>query len=317
MQRFSLLSAYNLLYSQVMLQSFDPNRKDFEPYGLSVTRWQPTAMNRTDRHNEIELNFILTEPVTFQIGGRRVLVQPGGFNVFWAAVPHQLAPPIGQDVYYVATIPLSTFLGFELPAAMVQGVLSGQVWSADIESVFPGAAARLDAWIEDINALSTLRSQATILELQSLLLRIASVIDLSVDRSETQSMQALKQADVSAVERIAAYIALHYTAPLTVDQISEGVGLASGYAMTLFRKVFGQTMMENVMDHRLAHAQRLLVSTEDQILDVAFQSGFGSLSRFNTVFKQQVKCSPRQYRKLHRDFSHEGSIAAARTQRRS
>ena len=286
-----------------MLQSFDPNRKDFEPYGLSVTRWKPTMMNRTDRHNEIELNFILTEPVTFQIGGRRVLVLPGCLNVFWAAIPHQLACPISNDVYYVATIPLSTFLRFELPAAMVQGILSGQVLSADIESVFPVAAPRLDAWIEDINVLSSLRAQATILELQSLLLRIASVTDFSVDHFETHSMQALKQPEVSAVERIAAYIALHYTEPLTVDQISEDVGLASGYAMTLFRKVFGQTMMENVMDHRLAHAQRLLVSTEDQILNIAFQSGFGSLSRFNTVFKQQFKCSPRQYRKLHRDFA--------------
>jgi len=50
---------------------FDTNRSDFEPYGLSVTRWQPTPMNRTDRHNEIELNCVLTEPVIFQIGGRR------------------------------------------------------------------------------------------------------------------------------------------------------------------------------------------------------------------------------------------------------
>jgi hypothetical protein len=39
-----------------MDQRFDTNRSDFEPYGLSVTRWQPTSMNRTDRHNEIELN---------------------------------------------------------------------------------------------------------------------------------------------------------------------------------------------------------------------------------------------------------------------
>jgi hypothetical protein len=64
-----------------MEQHFDPNRSDFEPYGLSVTRWRPTPMSRTDRHNEIELNFVLTEPVTFLIGGRRIIVSPGQLDV--------------------------------------------------------------------------------------------------------------------------------------------------------------------------------------------------------------------------------------------
>jgi len=89
-----------------MSQRFDTNRNDFEPYGLSVTRWQPTLMNRTDRHNEIELNFVLTEPVTFQIGGRRIIVPPGQLMVFRAAIPHQLVDPACKDIYYVATIPL-------------------------------------------------------------------------------------------------------------------------------------------------------------------------------------------------------------------
>ncbi|MCA9199076.1 MAG: helix-turn-helix domain-containing protein [Planctomycetales bacterium] len=260
-------------------------------------------MNRTDRHNEIELNFVLTESVTFQIGGRRVLVPPGMLNVFWAAVPHQLAPPVSKDAYYVTTIPLNTFLRFELPEAMVQAVLGGQILNAEIEAVLPAAETRLDAWISDINSAHPLRSQATILELQSLLLRIWSDAEMRVEHAATHSKRTLNQADVSAVERIAAYVALHYTEPLTIAQISDATGLASGYAMTLFRKVFGQTMMENVLDHRLAHAQRLLISTEQQILDIAFESGFGSLSRFNAVFKQHCKCSPRQYRKLHRDES--------------
>ncbi len=284
-----------------MLQRFDPNRSDFEPYGLSVTRWQPTPMNRTDRHNEIELNFVLTQPVTFQIGGRRIIVPPGRLMVFWAAIPHQLVTPIGEDVYYVATIPLSTFLRFELPERMVHATLNGHVLTADIDSVLAAAESRFVTWIGDIQSQESLRLQATILELQSLLLRIWSVAKLPDKRIETQSMKTLKQADVSAVERIAAYLALHYTQPLTVDQISNAVGLANGYAMTLFRKVFGQTMMENLLDHRLAHAQRLLISTDEQILSIAYESGFGSLSRFNTVFKQHCKCSPRQYRKLHRE----------------
>ncbi len=286
-----------------MAQRFDPNRNDFEPYGLSVTHWQPTPMNRADRHNEIELNFVLTEPVTFQIGGRRVIVPPGRLMVFWAAIPHQLVMPVSEEIYYVATIPLNMFLRFELPEAMVQAALNGHVLTANIEAVLLAAESRFDTWIADLKSKESLRRQATILELQSLMLRIWSVTNLPNERLEAPSMKSLNQSDVTAVERIAAYLALHYTEPLTVGQISDAVGLASGYAMTLFRKVFGQTMMENLLDHRLTHAQRLLISGDEQILTIAYESGFGSLSRFNTVFKQHCNCSPRQYRKLHREAS--------------
>ncbi len=34
-------------------------------------------------------------------------------------------------------------------------------------------------------------------------------------------------------------------------------------------------------------------------LNLAFSSGFGSLSRFNEVFQQSLGCTPREYRRLH------------------
>ena len=70
--------------------------------------------------------------------------------------------------------------------------------------------------------------------------------------------------------------------------------------MNLFRKAFGTTMTAFITQHRISHAQRLLVTTDDAILDVALASGFQSLSRFNEAFKAACGCSPRDYRKVHR-----------------
>lgn len=47
---------------------------------------------------------------------------------------------------------------------------------------------------------------------------------------------------------------------------------------------------------RVSHAQRLLSITDMKVIDIALDSGFGSASRFYTVFKQWVGQSPRQYR---------------------
>jgi len=286
-----------------MYQIFDPARIDFEPYGLSVTRWKPSLMNRTDRHNEIEFNFILSQPITFQVSGQRIPVSPGVMILFWAATPHRHENSNNTDFYYVVTIPLNVFLRFQIPSAMIQAILNGRVLCAKTDDVLVSSESQLNGWSNDILSHQRIRQEATLHDLQALLLRIWSVVKTELPPIRTNSVCSLNKQDVSAVERIAAYLALNYTIPLTVGQISAEVGLASGYAMTLFRKVFGQTMMENLLHHRLAHAQRLLISTNQQVLIIAYESGFGSLSRFNAVFKKICGCSPGIYRRMHRTAS--------------
>jgi AraC family transcriptional regulator, melibiose operon regulatory protein len=56
---------------------------------------------------------------------------------------------------------------------------------------------------------------------------------------------------------------------------------------------------EYATEHRLSHAQRLLVTTNEPIVNIAFSSGFGSLSRFNKAFRQSFGCTPSEYRRLH------------------
>ena len=41
---------------------------------------------------------------------------------------------------------------------------------------------------------------------------------------------------------------------------------------------------------------RLLATTRESISDIAMNSGFNSISRFNTVFKEKCGCSPREFR---------------------
>lgn len=70
--------------------------------------------------------------------------------------------------------------------------------------------------------------------------------------------------------------------------------------MELFRRTLGTTLIDYISQHRVTHAQRLLVTSDESILDVAFGSGFNSLSRFNAVFKARSGCTPRSYRRNHR-----------------
>ena len=97
---------------------------------------------------------------------------------------------------------------------------------------------------------------------------------------------------LSRADQLACYIARHYHRPLTSRSIAEANGVHPNYAMNLFRQTFGTTMTHFITEHRISHAQRLLVTTDDAILNVALAAGFQSLSRFNEAFKAACGCSP-------------------------
>ncbi len=100
----------------------------------------------------------------------------------------------------------------------------------------------------------------------------------------------------SKVERMAYFIARHYTQPQSVSQIAHAIGLHPDCAVTLFRKTFGIGLVNYLTQHRLSHAQRLLAITDHKIARIAFASGFGLLSRFYHIFTRASGQSLGQYR---------------------
>ena len=54
-----------------------------------------------------------------------------------------------------------------------------------------------------------------------------------------------------------------------------------------------------LLEKRLEAAARLLVCSENQVMDVATESGFKNITHFDRVFKQHYNTSPLQYRKQH------------------
>jgi AraC family transcriptional regulator, melibiose operon regulatory protein len=286
------------------MKSFDATRADFVPYGLTCEHWLSVPMPRPDRHNEVELNFLLDGSLSYFFGGAQVTIPPRYLAAFWAAIPHQvLGSPSsekGAD-YYVVTIPLLTFLQLNLPDRLVQPILHGQMILEPQEGWCASAPERFEQWADDLEGDQPDQHRAVLLEIEALLLRLALRLpeQLPIPYPGSAARGCLHEGRLSKVEQMAAYIAQHYTEPLQIDEISHAVGLHPGYAMTLFKKSFGMTLIEYVNQHRITHAQRLLATTDKTILSIALESGFGSLSRFNDAFKRACGYTPRQHRKKY------------------
>lgn len=277
------------------LLSFNPDRRDFEPYGLTCARWRPSRMQRPDHHNEIELNFLQSGTVTYLLGGRKVTLVTGQLSAFWAAIPHQIIDYSDEPSYFVATIPLPWFLQWNLPKAFAQSLLAGELIAEP-----SGHRAAMDAqlfaqWVHDLTSSSKRRTASVVLEIQARLLRLAKTRPNTSASTPRKRSQGLNKAEL-----MACFVAQNYLKKLTVQQIAAVAQLHPNYAMNLFQKTLGTTLVDYITKHRVAHAQRLLATTDAKITSVANDSGFHSISRFNIAFRQVCNCSPREYRRSHR-----------------
>lgn len=283
------------------MKRFDNARPEFSPYGFTCELWAPARMPRPDRHNEIEVNLLRSGSLTYLLGGRRTTIEAGRLAVFWAAIPHQIVDFDGAESYFVVTLPLGGFLEAGLDLSLVNRILEGEVVIDSALDICD--ELKFGQWEQELRQSDPGIERAAWLEVQARLLRLARVA--AKRRAARHPEPALSRAD-----RIACYIARNYHQPLTSERIAAANDLHANYAMNLFRRAFGTTMSTFITQHRISHAQRLLVTTSDAIVSIGFAAGFQSLSRFNGAFKTACGCSPRQYRREHRGADNHRSRSA-------
>lgn len=272
---------------------FDPARPDFAPYGFTCVRWTPALMNRPDRHDEVEINLLENGSLTYLLGGERITVQPGRLSIFWAAFPHQVVAIGNRRAYFVATLPLAWFLQCRLPSAFVQWVMNGRLL-CDEPAPDDWDRRMFERWVKDAAGRNAERKRAVLLEIEARLLRFATVLSR---HRRNAGPSILGTAEQNKAERMATFVARKYTGVLRVEDIARAVGLHPNYAMTLFKRVFGMSLVDYVTRHRIAHAQRVLATSDEKVASVARASGFRSLSRFNDAFRKSCNCAPSEYRR--------------------
>lgn len=84
---------------------------------------------------------------------------------------------------------------------------------------------------------------------------------------------------------------------ITVDEISEYVGISLSYLQRLFKEHTGQSLIDKINELRIAKAKLLLENSCLPIIDIAVTVGFHNRQHFTLVFTKLIGCSPSLYRK--------------------
>jgi AraC-like DNA-binding protein len=243
-------------------------------------------------HPDIEVNFLEAGGFSYLHGGAIVPVEPGRFTVLWGGVPHQTVAPgiVGTGIWI--TLPLAWFLQWQLPHGLQDRLLRGEIVSAPSDL---SDRPLLERWLDDANSKHPGRRRVLLLEMEARFHRLA------LATSRPRHRQHAGPEGTGQISRVTRFIAEHYRDPLTVPVIAADAGLHPKYLMRVFKKQCGVSVWEYVTRLRVSHAQRLLITTDTKVVDVALESGFASVAPFYQAFRTFANQQrPLAYRRQHR-----------------
>lgn len=271
------------------------------PLGFSIweNRIRSRVMEAPHTHTDVEINILHQGRLTYIHAGKSYFVTAAQTAVFWAGVPHQLLEA-EKDPYGIwVTLPLQWILEWKLPSRLIQSLLSGEmILSSRDRALIPWELAQ--RWENDFSTGNPESIEASLLEIRAHLIRLASGEDHPPPL--TSSVPPHGKPPTHKLERGLLFIAEHYQQPIQVSDIAEALGLHPNYLQQSFRQLTGFPLWDYVTRLRLAHAQRLLLTTADNILEIALESGFGSQSSFYRAFQSSTGQSPARFRKNHRQL---------------
>ncbi len=273
---------------------------DTQAQGLLGWYGEPWVIEQFHQHSDIELNLVAGGELHYLMGGSRLSIRAGEVAVFWAITPHRIIYCAPQSVLGVLHVPLTEFLRWKVPIGLRTLLLHGTALTRQTEDASLDQAL-FQRWASDLQRSSVPtashdpieRHRAAMLEVEAFLWRFST---LETVQTVNDTLDGSRR---STAERLAQLIAERHQDQISSEDLAVHLGLNPNYAMTLFKQVFGLTMREFLTQHRVAHAQRLLITTDQSVLDVAFESGFQSLSRFYAVFSKASGISPLAYRIRH------------------
>jgi AraC-like DNA-binding protein len=176
-------------------------------------------------------------------------------------------------------------------------VLNGSMVVSAEES--PYGESMMQAWFQDGRPTSAARDALALSEIEHMVRRldIEGWRIAGGMRSKGKILRGGPGRPGERVWQMLRFVDLNYMRDISVGDIASHAGLHPNYAMTVFREAMGTTLSGYLNQVRLTEAQHLLLSTRKKIFTVALESGFGSQSRFFSIFRQRFGTTPTQYRK--------------------
>ena len=127
-------------------------------------------------------------------------------------------------------------------------------------------------------------------------LLFAGLLDTLPNRLLSDKEKNASQSKASRMRKITHYIDEHYSEKLLLSDIARKEDLSLTYLSHFFKDYLGLPFQEYLAKIRCEKARQLLLLTDFPLLDICMSCGFSDSKYFNSGFRRQYGCSPKEYR---------------------
>lgn len=128
------------------------------------------------------------------------------------------------------------------------------------------------------------------------MLRLLTVFAQHLSTLSNQLMVAATPVESPMVTRAKLFIAQHQDEGVSLRQVAAAVNTSAFYFCKMFKQATGLTFTDYLARTRIEKVKNLLLNPHKRISEVAYETGFQSLSQFNRVFRRVTGESPTVWR---------------------
>lgn len=161
-----------------------------------------------------------------------------------------------------------------------------------------GIGLDINTLMKEIEALEDEKPIGYELEEYSLIYKVIRYLYLAYQSSK-QSIHAAYDANVQIQRNMTSFIHEHFGSKIGLEDIADAGQVSKSTCIRLFHKYTGKSPIDFLNSYRLQMSAEKLVTTSEQITEIAYSCGFGQPSYFNRLFSKEYNMTPNQYRKTH------------------
>ncbi len=266
--------------------------QDFPIEFYHLDQSHPKYVMQYHWHKEIEIIRVLEGTLKINLNNTEILITNEDIVFVNSEIIHGADP---QDCVYECIVfdPESVILHSSEGKSLASGLVNHTLFlfhrirSAN-EELYSIANKLFDSFNE---------SSFSRLSVISNIYALFSVIDrekLFTDNSSYSEF--LRDKNIIKLKRAIEYMRKNYSSRLTLEEMSEAVGVSPKYFCVIFKSMTGMTAFEYLNTYRIEKASKLLVSTDTPITDIAYNCGFNDLSYFIKTFKKCKGITPKHFR---------------------
>lgn len=166
---------------------------------------------------------------------------------------------------------------------------------------FSRTTRQLLAWGSEVNlkALEEAYFQTKVFDqgqYEAMLRLLSTFAEHLATISNSIEPEAIETAEPQVVSRAKKYISERFQERITLDEAAQAVNASTRHFCKVFKQATGITFTDYLARTRVEKAKHLLRNPHLRVSEIAFETGFDSISQFNRSFKRITGMSPTRFR---------------------